>query len=134
MNKIFILVLSVLLLPFCSALTSGEGTILLGALFSMSVIVIFFLVLSVIAQGPPMKVFFMALSLLTVLASVGMGVSIMQEFFSDLTNIVSAYGSFYILLVALTAAGIMGLIVWLVVVAVKSFYSYRGINKDDDLE
>ena len=121
-------------LPFVSALTSGEGTIIFGAIASMLVVVIFFLVLSIIINNAPMKVFFMSMSLLTILASVGMGVSVMQEFFSDVTNIVSAYGSFYILLVTLTAGGFFALLVWLVIVAVKSFNSYRGLVDEDGEE
>jgi hypothetical protein len=131
MNKYFILLLTLLIIPFTSALTSGEGTIIFGSIFSMSIIILFFLVLSIIINNGPMKVFFMSMSFLTILASVGMGVSVMQEFFSSLTNIVEAYGQFYILLVILTAAGLFALIVWLVIVAVKSFNSYRGLIDDD---
>ena len=124
--------LLLLCIPLTSALTSGEGTIIFGSIFSMASIVIFFLILSIIIKSPPMKVFFMSMSLLTILASVGMGVSVMQEYFSDLTKIVSAYGSFYILLVTLTAAGLFALIVWLVIVAFKSFYVHRGLIDEDD--
>jgi len=129
--RLFLLVfLSLLLLPITSALTSGEGTIILGSIFSLITVVIFFLILSIIINNTPMKVFFMSLSLLTILASVGMGVSVMQQYFSDLTKIVSAYGSFYILLLTLTAGGVIALIVWLIIVAFKSFYSYRGLIGD----
>ena len=131
MKKLFLLLASLFLIPFTSALTSGEGTIVFASIFSLSVIVAFFLALSIVMQNPPMKIFFMSLSLLTILASVGMGVSVMQEFFSDLTGIVSAYGSFYILLVTLTAGGLLALIVWLLIVAVKSFRINRGLADED---
>lgn len=133
MKKIFMLfILSLILLPFVSALTSGEGAILFGSIFSLTIVVIFFLVLSIMTNNPPMKMFFLGLSLLTLLASVGMGVSIMQEFFTDIDSITETYGQFYILLVSLTGAGVIALIVWLVVVAFRSFYSYRGLSKDSD--
>ena len=80
-----------------------------------------------------MKIFFMSMSVLTIVASVGMGVSVLQEHFSDLTKIISVYGNFYILLITLTAGGIMALIVWLVVVAFKSFYSTKE-DLEEDLE
>lgn len=131
MKNIFLILFALMFLPLTSALTSGEGTIIFGAIFSMGTIVIFFLVLSIIIKNPPMKIFFMSMSLLTILASVGMGVSVMQEFFSDLTKIVSSYGSFYILLVTLTAGGLFALIIWLIVVAFKSFYAYRGLTDED---
>lgn len=132
MNKKILFITALFLIPFTSALTSGEATIAFGAIFSLAVIVIFFLAVSIIITNPPMKVFFMSLSLLTILASVGMGVSIMQESFSDLTNIVDAYGSFYILLVTLMAAGFFALLLWLIITAVKSFYSYK--DDIDDLD
>ncbi|MCH8329440.1 MAG: hypothetical protein IIB81_03540 [Nanoarchaeota archaeon] len=127
LKVLFLLAFSILFLPFSSALTSGEGTILFGAIFSMTVVVVFFLIMSIIIQNGPMKIFFMGLSFLTILSSVGISSSVMQEFFSDLTNINDTYGSFYILLVTLSFAGLMALILWLVIVAFKSFYSYRGI-------
>jgi len=125
-----ILKLFLLCIPMTSALTSGEGTIIFGSIFSLITVVVFFLVLSIIINNTPMKVFFMSMSMLTILASVGMGVSVMQQYFSDLTKIVSAYGSFYILLLTLTAGGLLALIVWLIITAFKSFYSYRGLIGD----
>lgn len=121
-----------ILLPLTSALTSGEGAIIFGSIFSMSIIILFFLVLSIIINNGPMKVFFMSMSFLTILASVGMGVSVMQEFFSSLTNIVDAYGQFYILLITLTIAGLFALIIWLIIVSVKSFNINRGLVDNDD--
>ncbi len=132
MKKIFLFLLTLILLPLASALTSGEGTIIFGAIFSMGVIVIFFLALSIIVKNNPMKVFFMSMSLLTILASVGMGVSVMQEFFSDLTKITSTYGSFYIMLVTLTAGGLFALIIYLIIVAFKSFNVHRGLVDEDE--
>jgi len=132
-SKLFFLsMLSLMLLPVASALTSGEGTVVMAAIFSMSVIVVFFLILSIIVKNNPMKVFFMSMSFLTILASVGMGVSVMQESFSSLTNIISSYGGFYILLVTLTVAGLFALIIWLVVIAFKSFNSYRGLIDEEE--
>lgn len=131
MNKLFLFLFTLILLPLTSALTSGEGTIIFASIFSLSVIVVFFLILSIIITNGPMKVFFMSMSFLTILASVGMGVSVMQEFFSSLTNIVEAYGQFYILLVTLTAAGFFALIIWLIIVSVKSFNINRGLVDED---
>lgn len=126
-KNLFLMIFGLFFLPQVSALTSGEGAILFGAIFSMSVVVVFFLVLSIILTNGPMKVFFMSLAFLTIMASVGVSSSVMQEFFSDLTAINNTYGSFYILLVTLSAAGLFALITWLIIVAFKSFYSYRGI-------
>lgn len=131
MKSILLVALLLMFIPFTSALTSGEGTVLFGAIFSMSVLVVFFLVCSIILEGP-MKIFFLSLSFLSIVGAVGMGVSILQEFFSDLTKLVDLYGQFYILLVTLTAAGFFALIVWLIIVVFKQFNAYRGIVGEDD--
>lgn len=130
-KSLSLMCLSIFLLPLASALTSGEGTILFGAIFSMTMVVVFFLVISIIIKNGPMKVFFMAMAFLTIMASVGVSSAVMQEFFSDLTSINDTYGSFYILLVTLSFAGLMALIIWLIIVSVKSFNSYRGIIDEE---
>lgn len=133
MKKLLLFLFALMFFPLASALTSGEGTIVFGAIFSLSVIVVFFLMLSIIIKNTPLKVFFMSMSLLTILASVGMGVSVMQEFFSSLTRITDTYGNFYILLITLTAGGLFALIIWLIIVAFQSFYAHRGlIDKEFD--
>ena len=131
MKKLFILLLTLMLIPFTSALTSGEATIIFGAIFSLSILVIFFLILSIIMKNAPMKVFFMSMSFLTILASVGMGASVLQEFFGDVVKIVNSYGQFYILLVTLTAAGFFALLIWLIITAFNFFYSYKEIIDDE---
>lgn len=131
MKILYSLLFVILLLPFTSALTSGEGTILFGALFSMLTIVVFFLVISIIIKGP-MKVFFVGLSFLTIVTSVGFGVSVMQEFFSDFTKLVDSYGSFYSLMLTLSLGGLFALIIWLIIVAFKSFHAHRGLTEDDE--
>ena len=51
-SKLFLLsILSLMLLPLASALTSGEGTVVMASIFSMSVIVVFFLILSIIVKN-----------------------------------------------------------------------------------
>jgi len=131
MKHLYNLLFIIMLLPFTSALTSGEGTILLGAIFSFLVIVIFFLTISIIVKGP-MKVFFIGLSFLTIVAAVGFGVSVMQQYFSDFTNLADSYGNFYILMLTLSAGGLFALILWLVIVAFKSFYTHRGLTEESD--
>lgn len=131
MKLLYSLLFAILLLPSTSALTSGEGTILFGALFSMLTIVVFFLVISIIVKGP-MKVFFIGLSFLTIVTSVGFGVSVMQQYFSDFTKLIDSYGNFYYLMLVISLGGLFALILWLVIVAFKSFYSYRGLTEEDD--
>ena len=137
MKKIFkfsILKLSCLLLalPLVSAnLTSGEATIIFGSIFSLIIVAIFFLVISIMSGNIPIKIFFLGLASLTILSMVGVGVSVMQDFFSDFTNLIIAYGGFYRLLLIGIGAGAIALILWLIVVAVKSFWKMRGMSDSE---
>ena len=125
--SILLIMFSLSATPLVSALTSGEGTILFGATFTILATAIFFLLLSIMAQNVPIKVFFLSLSVLVLVGSVGFAVGIMQQFFGDFTNLVTSYGAFYRLLTILLMGGSIALILWLVVVALRSFWSNRGM-------
>jgi len=114
-----------------SALTSGEGTIIFGAIFSILVVAVFFLFISIISNNTPIKVFFISLAGLTIIFGIGFGVSVLQQYFSDFTTLIQTYSSFYQLLLILSGAGALGLIIWLVIVSFKSFYRNRGMLGDD---
>ncbi len=127
-TNMFLITIAFLLIltPQVSALTSGEATLIFGAIFSMIATVIFFLVLSIMTSNVPVKIFFISLSMIVLVFSVGTGVSVITEFFSDFTSLISSFGAFYRLLTILLTAGSFALIIWLVVVALRSFWSYRG--------
>lgn len=131
MRKISLIVMSMFIgllsISSVSALTSGEGTILFASIFSMVAIVIFFLVLSIMSPNAPIKIFFLSLATITVVVTVGTGVTIINEFFSDFTSLVTIFGALYTALTILLMGGGMALILYLVVVALKSFNSYRGL-------
>ena len=59
--------------------------------------------------------------------TVGVGVTIISEFFTDFSILLVSYGAFYRALVILLMGGGMALILYLVVVALRSFDSYRGL-------
>lgn len=128
-SKLPILMLfKLLLIPTISAsLTSGEATIMFGTIFSVLISAIFFLILSIITANKTIKIFFISLSGITLVVSVGMGVSIIQQFFSGFSTLSQSYGAFYILLTILLGGAVIALIIWLVIVAFKSFNSYRGL-------
>ena len=128
MNKLILsLLIGILLVSNVSALSSGESTILFGSIFSMVSIVVFFLVLSIMSPNVPIKIFFLSLSAITMVLTVGIGVTIISEFFTDFSTLLISYGAFYRALVILLMGGGMALILYLVVVSLRSFNSYRGL-------
>lgn len=124
-------ILTLLITPLTSALTSGEGTIIFGSISSIIILAIFFLLIAIIINNNALKVFFISLSALSILFSVGYGVIVIEQFFPTFNSIVNAYSSFYILLAILTGAGALALIVWLVVIAFQTFYEMRGLSKEE---
>lgn len=125
-------ILSILSIATVSAMTSGEAMVLFGAIFTMIMAVIFFLVISIMSRNVPVKIFFLSLSVIVLVATIGFGAGIMQQFFSDFATLTASYGAFYRLLTILMVGGGAALILWLIVVAFRSFYSYRGVL--DDIE
>ncbi|MHA1201363.1 MAG: hypothetical protein ACTSQ4_02425 [Candidatus Heimdallarchaeaceae archaeon] len=132
MNKLLLYIVALfLMIPFSSALTSGEGAIVFGAIFSILIVVVFFLTLSIIINSEPMKLFFISLSFLSIIAAVGVGVSTLQEFFPTFQKLIASYSNFYILLITLSLFGLLALIIYMIILAFKSFYAYRGMADDE---
>ncbi len=125
-KKIVSLMMGILLISSVSALTSGESMIVFSVIFSMIVITIFFLIISIMSPNTPIKIFFLSLAALIMVVTVGLGVTIIQEFFGDFSSLLISYGAFYRVMTLLLIGGSLALIVWLVVVSLKSFNAYRG--------
>ena len=64
---------------------------------------------------------------ITIVVTVGIGVTIMNEFFTDFSTLLITYGAFYRVLTILLMGGGLALILYLVVVSLKSFNSTRGL-------
>lgn len=108
-------------------LESAEGSTLFAIFIILIVATLFFLVLGIFAKNTPFKLFFVSLSILFMIGTLGFGVTVMQQLFGAFSSIVAGYGIFYRLLIILSVAGGIGLIVYLVVVALNSFNKNRGL-------
>lgn len=132
MNKLILsLFIGILLISNVSALSSGESTILFGSIFSLISVVIFFLFISIISPNAPIKIFFLSLASITLVLSVGVGVTIIREFFTTFSSLLVSYGAFYKALTILMMGGGIALILYLIIVALRSFNSYRGLIDPD---
>ncbi len=127
LGKLFsLMVMGILLMSNVSALTTGESMIIFSVIFSMMAIVVFFLIISIMSPNTPIKVFFLSLSAIIMVVTVGLGITIIQEFFGDFSSLLVSYGAFYKVMTTLLIGGSLALIVWLIVVSLKSFDAYRG--------
>lgn len=112
-------------------ISSGEGFTLIGIIVILLVSVAVFLIFTIFINNPPVKIFFASISALMMIGTIGFGVTIMQQLFGTFGNIVSGYSLFYRLLSILLIGGSIGLIVYLVVIALKTFRKSRGLIDDD---
>jgi hypothetical protein len=108
-------------------LGTGQGSTLIGILGVLIFAIIFFLVLGIFTKNIPFKVFFVGFAILLMVGTLGFGVTIMQQLFGTFASLVSSYGMFFRILIILSGAGAIGLILYLLVVAVRTFKIKRGL-------
>lgn len=108
-------------------LNEGEGFTLFSIIIILIVTTIFLLIATIYIKNQAFKIFLGSLSLLMLISTIGFGVTVMQQLFGAFTNLVSGYSLFFRLFVILLTAGGIGLIVFLVVFALKAFNRSRGL-------
>lgn len=114
---------------------TSTGLVTVGAFFILIVATIFFLLFGIFTTNIPFKIFFVSLSTILMVGTLGFSVSVFQQMFGDLGTIVSTYGNIFVLLTILVTGGGIGLFVYAVYVAIKSFYNNaRGHAEEDDLD
>ncbi len=113
-------------------ISPGEGSTLLGAFIVILSVGVLFLVLTILCQNQAGKVFFVSMSIIIFIGALGFGVTVMQQLFGDIGALMTSFGAFYRLLIILSIGGGTALILFLIVVAFKSFHSMRGMANDDD--
>ncbi len=119
--------------PTGKLLTEANSKLLIGSFIILIVTTIFFLVFGIFTQNRPFKIFFVSLSALLMVGTLGFSVSVFQQMFGTLGNIVETYGRVFILLTTLIIGGGIGLFVYVVYMSIISFWNNsRGLNEDDD--
>ena len=106
---------------------SGEGSTLSGILIILLFSTAFFLILGILTKNEPFKVFFVGLSILLMIGTLGFGVTVMQQLFGTFGGLLSGFGTFYRLLIILLSAGGMGLVLYLIKVGF-TFFSNRRLG------
>ena len=109
-----------------SILKEGEGFVLFGIILILILVTILFLVATIFIENPPFKVFLGSLAVLILIATLGFGVTIMQQLFGTFTNIVSSYTLFFRLFMVLLGGAGISLVFFLVVFAMKLFSQSKG--------
>ena len=87
---------------------------------------IIFLVLTIAFKHPGTKIFFLGLSLTTMVFTAGYILQIMNETIGVYMSFTDIFSAFYSLLTILLTGASISLILYLIVFAIKQFYSIRG--------
>ena len=115
-----------------TGLAEGQGSTLVGILVILLVATIFFLILGILTKSVAFKMFFVSLSILLMIGTIGFGVTIMQNFFGTFSSLVSGFGTFYTILIILLSGGAIGLLIYLIMVAFRVYNIKRGFSMDHE--
>lgn len=112
-------------------ITQGESLILIGAIVTILIMAMFFLIISIIAKSSPVKVFFISLAALMSVGTIAFMLASLQQLLGTFSTLLTGYKVFYILGIALLTAGGMALMLYLIVIAFVSFKKSRGLFDSD---
>lgn len=103
-----------------------------GPLLFVGIIVLLFVsgflfFISTFMPHPTLKFFFIVLSGIFAIVSVGYVAGAMQEFFSTGSTLATGFGAFYILFLTLLGGASVFLILWLFIMVFKSYQRHRGL-------
>ena len=119
--------------PTGDEFTTAKGNLIIGTFLILIFAIAFFLVLGIFCKNVPFQIFFIGLSILFMVTTIGFSVSVWQQVFGTFGNLVETYGRIYILLTILIIGGGIGLFVYLVYMAILNFYDTGKLfgNEDD---
>lgn len=95
-------------------------------------VAIFFFILSILFKTPIVKIFLMGLSCLTMIVLIGLVTSNATVYLAEFSGVVNIYDKYYILIISLAGASMVGLMVWLIYYSLMLFNKSRGKIPEDD--
>ena len=111
---------------------SGQQvTLIIIGIVVMIIVCGFFFIMSMLFKHPGTKIFFMALSSVTIILVIGIIASNATIYLAEFPSLVSIYTQYYIIAIILAGVAMMGVIVWLVYYSVRLFNKSRGRIDDD---
>lgn len=96
------------------------------------IVVLFFFILGIMFKHPGTKIFFMAMSVLTLMVVIGLFTSNAIIYLAEFTGLVEIYNNYYILMMILSGVAMLGVMIWLVYFGVNTFNKTRGKIPEDD--
>ena len=114
-------------------LDTAQGILVLGLIFVLVILSFSFLIFGLKIENIPFKIFLTSMGALFLMLTIGVSLNVVESLMV-LTGVFSGtFVNLYRLSLILISAGGIGLMLYIVYMSVKQFYSYRGlIDKEFD--
>lgn len=112
--------------------TQSQIILIIIGLIIVFIAGLFFFILSLLFKHPGTKIFLMALSSLTLIVLIGIIASNASIYLAEFPSLVNIYNTYYIVIISLAGASMLGIIVWLIYYSFTLFNKTRGVMPDID--
>jgi hypothetical protein len=112
--------------------TQQQITLFIITLIVLLIFAIFWFVTSILFKHPGVKIFLMALCVATLVLIIGIISANASLYLAEFSNLANLYERYYILILTLAGAGLLGIIVWFIYYSVSLFNKTRGRSPEDD--
>ncbi len=108
----------------------GQGLILLGAIFFLIIISCSVGFMGIKSTNTTVSISFLAFCTLIMVFTLGLILNIIELSFGTFSQIIGNYSTIYVLFTTLLIAGGIGLIVYIIVVALNFYWRLRGLKDE----
>ncbi|KKM74217.1 hypothetical protein LCGC14_1402590 [marine sediment metagenome] len=113
-------------------LDTAQGILVLGLILVLIILTFSFLLFGLKIENIPFKIFLTSIGALFLMLTIGISLNIVESLMILMGVFSSTFVALYRLSLILVSAGGIGLMLYIVYMSVKQFYSYRGLLGDGD--
>lgn len=107
---------------------TAQGIILFVGMAFLVLIILFLAFLGIKANNPTVSLGFLSFAVLLMVFGIGFSLNVLELSFGTFGELVNNYSTIYVLFIALIIAGSIGLILYLIWVALNYYWSLRGMK------
>lgn len=108
--------------------TQGQGLVLLGSVFLLIIVALFVGFLGFRSNNTTIQLSFIAFSIILSVFTLGLIVNVIQLSFGTFSEIVGNFSTVYTLFTVLLGIGAIGLIIYIIIVALNYYWALRGMK------
>ncbi len=112
----------------------GQGLILLGAILFLIIISCSMGFMGIKSTNTTVSLSFISFSTLIMVFTLGLILNVLELSLGTFSDIISNYSTIYVLFVTLLIAGAMGLIVYIIYVALNMYWKFRGLKDNFSIQ